>query len=71
MSTRSTNASRRLLSIPEVASLCGVSPTTVRRLIRAGKLSALRVGGQIRVAPAELRRYLADSQIDRRSQPGR
>lgn len=37
------------LSTREAAALLGVSRQTVRSLIRKGKLSALRVGAQLRV----------------------
>jgi len=37
------------ISIAECAALLGVNPKTVRRLVRAGQLPALQVGGVLRV----------------------
>jgi excisionase family DNA binding protein len=54
---------QRLLSISEVADSCGVSGSTVRRLIRSGRLPALRVGGQIRVEARDLERFFAASHL--------
>jgi excisionase family DNA binding protein len=48
-----------LLSLAEVARRLSISTRTVRRLIDAGYLEALRVGGQIRVEPAALDAYIA------------
>ena len=39
----------RLASIPEVCVKFGISDATVRRLIKAGKLKAVKVGAQIRI----------------------
>jgi excisionase family DNA binding protein len=47
-----------LLDIATIAPYLNVDHRTVRNLIRDGKLKAIRVGAQIRVEPAELRRYL-------------
>jgi excisionase family DNA binding protein len=47
-----------LLTPIEVAQRLGVSKPTVYRLIGDGDLPALRIGGQIRVDPAELRDYI-------------
>ena len=47
-----------LLDIATIASYLDVDHRTVRNLIRDGKIKGLRVGAQIRVEPAELRRYL-------------
>jgi excisionase family DNA binding protein len=59
---------QRLLSIPEVADTCGVSGSTVRRLIRAGRLPALRVGGQIRVEARDLEWFFAASHLPRNTE---
>jgi excisionase family DNA binding protein len=48
-----------LLLLPEVATALRVSVPTVRRLISRGELDAVRVGGQIRVAPEALGRVMA------------
>ena len=42
------------LSIREAAAYVRVSPDTVRRLIRTGKLPARRVGGQWRIRRSDL-----------------
>ena len=47
---------RKLLSIDEVADRLSVSPATVRRCIRGGKLIAQKVGGQWRFDPADLQK---------------
>ena len=40
---------RVMMSMGEVADGLGVSVSTIRRLIRGGKLKAVRVGRQVRV----------------------
>ncbi len=48
-----------LLSVKRAAEFLDVSDSTVRRLVRAGELQALRVGVQLRFAQEELERYAA------------
>ena len=48
-----------LKSIRETAADWQVSSRTVRRLIEAGELKALKVGAQVRIRQAEADRYLA------------
>lgn len=48
----------RLLSVRQVAAIFGVSEKTVRRMIGDGRLAATRVGRQLRIAPAALRRLV-------------
>ena len=43
-----------LLSVGDAAAYCHVSPQTIRRLIKAGKLKTYRVGRQIRIDPTDL-----------------
>lgn len=51
----------RLLTAREVADTFGVSPETVLRWTRDGKLPAIRLpGGAIRYRPAELEEWLAE-----------
>jgi excisionase family DNA binding protein len=50
-------ASRRHHTIPELAERWQVSNRTVRRLIESGKLRAIRIGGQLRVADDVLLRF--------------
>ena len=45
---------RDFLSMADVATIYGVHVSTVRRMIKAGKLSAVRFGGQIRIASDSL-----------------
>jgi excisionase family DNA binding protein len=47
-----------MMSVFEVARPLGISASTVRRLIKAGKLKAHRVGGQLRIAEEDLRVFL-------------
>jgi excisionase family DNA binding protein len=47
-----------LLTVGDAAELLRVSTRTVRRLVAAGELPALRVGRQVRLAPADLLAYL-------------
>jgi excisionase family DNA binding protein len=49
----------RVLSPPQLADLLQVSPVTIARLFRAGKLPHLRVGNQIRFRSAEVLAALA------------
>ena len=60
MKTPQTQPSRlpRLLSIPHVAEHLGVCTKTVRRLIAAGGLPAIRVGRTIRIADSDLATYV-------------
>jgi excisionase family DNA binding protein len=51
-------ADSRLLSVKEVAEICGVSPKTVRRWIDARELHVHRLGRQLRVSPADLATFL-------------
>ena len=51
---------RPLLSVRSVAAKLAVSDKTIWRLIRAGKLPAVRVGGQLRVDPGELEAWLRE-----------
>ena len=46
--------SLRLMSVRGAAHYYGVSPQTVRRMIKSGKLKSYRVGRQIRIDEADL-----------------
>jgi excisionase family DNA binding protein len=50
-----------MLTVDDVRSRLNVSISTVRRLVRAGKLPAYLVGGQLRFKPEEVAAYV-DSQ---------
>jgi excisionase family DNA binding protein len=60
----SSAAPPRFYSIDEVADLLGVSPRTVRRWIKAGKLRAHRFG-HIRIAHDDLQDFIARHEIRR------
>jgi excisionase family DNA binding protein len=47
-----------LLTIPDIARLCGVSDKTVRRWIGDGRLVARKFGGQWRVHPQDYAAFL-------------
>lgn len=48
-----------LLTIPAAAARLAVSRRTVERLIRAGQLQRIRIGGAVRIDPADLTDYIA------------
>jgi len=49
---------QRLLEVHEVAYYLKCSQETVRRLIREGKLTAIRLGTQWRVDPLDLKAFM-------------
>ena len=51
----------RFLTVAEVASQLRVSTMTVYRLIKAGRLGAVRVGKSYRVREDDVDRYLAST----------
>ena len=51
---------RQFMTVAEVAQLMRVSTMTVYRLIKAGELSAVRVGRSYRLRPDDVDRYLGD-----------
>ena len=52
-----------LLTVGEVAQLMRVSNMTVYRLIKAGQLSAIRVGKNYRIRGADIDRYLTERAV--------
>ena len=52
------------MSVENVAKSLDVSETTIKRLISAGKLSAVRVGRQLRISPDDLIKYVNQSKIE-------
>ena len=54
---------QRLLSAAEVAERCGMSLRSVRRFIAAGDLPVHRLGRAVRVAEADLERFLAKHRV--------
>lgn len=47
-----------LLTVHAVAERLNVCDRTVRRLIKAGRLRSLRIGGSLRVAEADFQAYV-------------
>ena len=52
-----------LLTVGEVVSLMRVSNMTVYRLIKAGQLSAIRVGKNYRIRRSDVDRYLTERAV--------
>lgn len=52
-------APEQLHRVDEAGEVLKLSGSAVRRLIQAGNLAAVRVGGSIRVPDAALRRFMA------------
>jgi excisionase family DNA binding protein len=52
------------MSPQELAARLGVSVKTVRRLVAAGELPTLRVGGQLRFDEADLEAWLESSRVN-------
>ncbi len=53
----------RLLTVSEVANAMRVSNMTVYRLIKAGQLSAIRVGKNYRIRRRDVERYLSERAV--------
>jgi excisionase family DNA binding protein len=58
MAATETAQATRLLRVSEVAARLQLAVPTVYALIRRGALPGVRVGGSVRVDPAELERFL-------------
>jgi len=52
------NSLESLMTIKETAQFLKTCEKTVRRMIGSGKLTALKDGRLVRIAPADLRRYI-------------
>ena len=52
-----------LLTVGEVAQVMRVSNMTVYRLIKAGQLSAIRVGKNYRIRRSDIERYLSERAV--------
>jgi excisionase family DNA binding protein len=48
----------KLLTIPETADILGSHPATVRRMIHAGQLPAIRIRGHYRITQLDLESWL-------------
>jgi excisionase family DNA binding protein len=53
-------ADRDLLTVEEVARYLGCHPRTVYRYIRAGQLTAIKLGREYRIKRADLDRFLEE-----------
>jgi excisionase family DNA binding protein len=60
MTATETAQATRLLRASEVAERLRLATPTVYALIRRGALPGVRVGGSVRVDPAELERFLRE-----------
>lgn len=58
------DADTTMLTIDEVRARLKVSVSTIRRLVRAGKLPAYLVGGQLRFKPAEVIAYVDGQRVE-------
>jgi excisionase family DNA binding protein len=66
---KSTGNSDALLCVEELASLAGVSKSTVRRLVKAGELSAVRINRLVRVRISDWQAYLESHRTQARPLP--
>ena len=51
----------QLLTLQQVADRLQVSMSTVRRLVAAGRLKAVRIGRNLRVRPEDLSKYIEEA----------
>ena len=63
MASQNSPSGPRFLTALEVAERMRVSKMTVYRLIRSGKLPAVRVGKSVRVRDEDVERYLDSSYV--------
>lgn len=54
-----------MLSVREAAERLSTSVSTVRRLVKRGELSALKVGFRLKIPEAEIQRYLKEQRVGR------
>lgn len=59
MTTTPATEQRRAYKVEEVAELLGLSRNTVFRLLKAGDLKSIKVGGSRRITVEQLDAYLA------------
>jgi len=50
-----------LLDVTQAAHLLNLSPWTIRAIVRAGKLSLVRIGRRVLIEQSELERFIHDS----------
>lgn len=56
-----TSSTDKLLTMREAAARLNISARTVWAMIQDGRLRAIRIGRAVRIAPAELERYILDA----------
>ena len=54
----------QLLTLQQVADRLQVSMSTVRRLVDAGKLKAIKIGRNLRVRPEDLAKYIEEAKYE-------
>jgi len=52
-----------MLDLREAAAQLSVAVSTVRRLVIAGTIEAMRVGRQLRIKPQQLEKYINNNQL--------
>lgn len=65
---------KKLLSVAELADMLSVNQLTVRRMVKRGQLTAVRIGRAVRFDPDDVAVFLASVRIggpSRGSQEGR
>lgn len=50
----------RLLTIPQVADILGIAPSTVRKRIQNRELESVKIGRAVRIRPQALRELIGD-----------
>lgn len=56
-----SNDPPRLLTYRQAAEILGVVDRTIYNLVRRGELPAVRFGGNVRIAPADLQAFIEKS----------
>lgn len=58
-----TDISINLLTLAEVASILKVSKLTVHRMVKKGRLPAIKVGGRWRISESRLEEWLEQEEV--------
>ena len=62
-----TDSRTALLSVDQVAVVCGLSRRAIYRAIERGELRASRLCGRLRIAPEDLETWIRSSVVERAS----
>jgi len=54
---------KKLLTVNELADMLSVNPMTVRRMVKRGQLSAVRIGRAIRFEPTAIDAFLESVRV--------